>query len=491
MTVFIQNDATGAGTGNLNPNQAAVDLAVAANGDTGLGLAAQVGNRQQVTYARTLNGAPPIRLNTLVNTTFTPNYGGGPQTVNIVVLPVNSNFFLNDGTSILVVGGTALPPQGSGLAGAALNNTNDCLVIYDTTQNNGSGYCTARNGTGGTLDLQTPNPIILYHELSHAFRIVNNTLLALTAACNPSSPEENAAITDENDLRTQVANATGVTPVLRDPGIHCGGLCTGGGGGGGGSCCIIASVASNSPISAEVQALREVRDGFLRRTEVGFSFFQKLLHDYYAFSPQVSTVMAQKPDLSQLVLEGYVRPLIITLRLLQLHAFEEPTDAKLGRVFTNYHPEAAEAADKLALLDRARAYSQGEIASGERATEELAQILHERAWSSEHVRWALIEPVRIYGEALGAYVAGSKRAEIGRTLRQAFVAWAAEMPLDHVWASLSANQLKRELSTFETGLLRSSKAKSRFRKRLVDRFGHLTAVGTLLGRSRATQGGNL
>lgn len=490
MTVFIQNDATGAGAGTLDPNQAAVDLAVAANGDTGLGLAAQVGNRQQVTYARTLNGAPPVRLDTLVNTAFTPNYGGGPQAVNIVVLPVGSNFFLNDGTSILVVGGVALPPQGSALAGAGLNNTNDCLVIYDTSQNNGTGYCTARAGTGGTLDLQTPNPIILYHELSHAFRIVNNTLLALTVACNPSSPEENAAITDENDLRTQIANATGVTPVLRDTGIHCGGLCGGGGGGGGGSCCIIASVASNSPISVEVQALRELRDRFLRKTEVGFAFFQKLLHDYYAFSPQVCTVMAQKPALSRLVLEGYVRPLIIALRLLQLYAFDRPTDARLGRAFADYQPEAAEAADKLALLERARAYSQGEIETGEPATEELVQILRERAWSSDHVRWALIEPVRIYGEALGAYAAGSKRADIGRILRQAFVAWAADMPLDHVWASLSAKQLKRELNTFETGLLRSSRAKSRFRKRLVDRFGDLTAIGTLLGRSRATHGGN-
>src|SRR5206468_3724559 len=114
---------------------------------------------------------PATRLATLVNTNFNPDYGlgAGPQAVPIVILPVLANFVLNDGRSILAVGGTSLAPSNSGLRGAALNNTTDCLVIYDTTQNNGAGYCAAR-GTTATLNLQTPNPVILYHELSHAFR---------------------------------------------------------------------------------------------------------------------------------------------------------------------------------------------------------------------------------------------------------------------------------------------------------------------------------
>ena len=92
MTIFIQNDATGAGAGTLDSPQAAMNLGVIANGDTGLGLAAQVGNRQQVTYAQTLPGNPPTRLSTLVNTNFNPNFGGGPQNVNTVILPVLANF---------------------------------------------------------------------------------------------------------------------------------------------------------------------------------------------------------------------------------------------------------------------------------------------------------------------------------------------------------------------------------------------------------------
>jgi hypothetical protein len=64
-----------------------------------------------------------------------------------VLLPVRANLFLNNGDSILVVDGRALAPQGSGLPGATLNNTPDCLVVYDTTKNNGRDYCTARAGT--------------------------------------------------------------------------------------------------------------------------------------------------------------------------------------------------------------------------------------------------------------------------------------------------------------------------------------------------------
>ncbi|MCC7371520.1 MAG: hypothetical protein IT306_24080 [Chloroflexi bacterium] len=481
MTLFIQNDATGAGAGSLNPNQAAVDLAVAANGDTGLGLAAAVGNRQQVTYAQTLPGGPPTRLSALVNTNFTPNFGAGPQNVNIVILPVLANFVLNDGTSILTVGGTALPPAGSGLAGAGLNNTTDCLVIYDTTQNNGNGYCTARNGTGGTLDLPTPNPIILFHELSHAFRIVTNALLALSATCNPSSPEENAAIVDENTLRTQVANATGVAVVLRDPGIHCGTVC--GAGGGGSSCCIIASVASGSPLSAEVAALRSVRDNLLRRTEIGFASLQALLRDYYGFSPQVSTLMARYPALQRLVLEGYVRPLIQSLRLIERYALGGDSADALGAQFVADHADRVTAAMRLSLLQRARGVIQGEMAwldDGDETERELARLL-QPGLASEHVRWGLLEPVDMYLTSLEAHLDGCSPLDLGERLAALIDAWGARMPLDDVWASLTVAQLQEELAAMERTLLRNAAASKRFRERLLQAYGSVTAVATVLG----------
>ena len=77
MTMFLQTDATGAGSGSINQTQGFVDLAAIANGDTGLGLGALAGNRQQVNYNRTDNGVPATRLGNLVSTAFNPNRSPG------------------------------------------------------------------------------------------------------------------------------------------------------------------------------------------------------------------------------------------------------------------------------------------------------------------------------------------------------------------------------------------------------------------------------
>jgi hypothetical protein len=477
MTVFVQNDATGAGTGTLDANQGAVDLAIIANGDTGLGLAAAVGNRQQVTYARTDPGIPPTRLDTLVNTNFNPNYGlgAGPQAVPIVILPVLANFVRNDGALVTTFGGTALPPSNSGLAGAGLNTTTDCLVIYDTSQSNGSGYCTARAGTGGTLDLQTPNPVILYHELSHALRTVTNAMLALTAGCNPSSPEEAAAITDENDMRTQLAAATGTTAVLRDTGNHCGGTCSGGSSG---NCCIVASVASGSPLSEEVVSLRRVRDGFIRKSEVGFAFFNVLHRDYYAFSPQVCTLLARRQELRPLVLEGFVRPLITILSTIEEFALRIADAAALGRRFVADHEDRDVAAARLGMLRRARDVLGGAVAGLPEDQRELAGLVAP-ALRSEHLLWGIVEPVRLYGSALELHLDGGDPQEVGEHLRAGIEAWAPRMPLDPVWASLTATEVRGELGLLEHTLLRSPQASASFRGRLTREY-RVTAIDRLV-----------
>jgi hypothetical protein len=478
MALFIQNDATGAGAGSLAPNQAFVDLATIANGDTGLGLAAQAGNQQQVTYARTLGGPPPTRLDNLVNTTFNPDYGlgAGPQAVNIIILPVLANFTLNDGRSILTVGGTSLPPSNSGLVGAVLNTTNNCLVIYDTTQNNAKGYCTARAGTGGTLDLQTPNPVILYHELSHAFRIVNNGQLAVTAACNPSSPEEHAAIVDENDMRTQLA-AAGTTPVLRDPGNHCGAVCSGGGTP---PCCtIIASVASGSPLSTEVLALRALRDSLLRKNEVGFSFFELLHHDYYAFSPQVCVLMAQHPDLQKDILEGFVRPLVNVFGLIERYALGGGNAAAIGEQFVAANSDRVASVRRLGMLALAREVLSGGDAEITHEQRELAKLLYP-ALKSEHVVWALIQPLQIYESALHSQLAECEVDKLGKQICDAIDSWTCRMPLDDVWAGLAAEEVRAELGVLDSVLLHSAEARTNFRDRLRKRFGDITSVVTAL-----------
>lgn len=479
MTMFIQNDATGAGAGNVNPQQGFTDLMSIANLDTGLGLAPQVRNQQQVTYNRTDPGVAATRLDTLVNTAFTPNYGSGAQAVNIMVIPVLANFVFNDGTVVTAVAGRALPPRNSGLAGARLNNGNNCLVVYDTTQNSNNGYCVARAGTGGTLDLDLPNSVMLYHELSHAFRIVNNTMLALTTACNPSSPEERAAITDENDQRTQRAAQLSLPAVLRDPGIHCGS----GGPCGQRTCCIVASVASGSALSDEVQALRSIRDGLLRKTEVGFSFFQTLHHDYYGFSPQVCTLMAQQTELRALVLDGFVRPLVTILQLIECYALGSCDAETLGQEFVVAHEDEEVASLRLVTLARARQLLAGTDVMLNDEELKLAELLSP-ALLSEHVRWALIEPLEIYETALLTHLTESGVDRVGAELYESISAWAGRIPLDNVWGSLAVSELGNELKALDTILLRTPAVRAGFRQRLKGKFGDITAVVKFLDSER-------
>jgi hypothetical protein len=479
VTLFVQTDGTGAGAGTVNPNTAALNLGVIANGDTGLGLNAAVGNRQQVTYAQTLTGVCQNRLNALVNTVFMPDYGlgAGPQQVDILILPVGGDFVLNDGSLAANTGGIALPPANSALPGAVLNTTNNCLAIYDTSQNNGAGICTARAGAGGALNLETPNSVILYHELSHAFRIVNNTLLALGTGCNPSSPEENAAITDENDLRTQTANALGEAVVLRDAGNHCGNLgcvvTT--------TCCIIASVSSGSAVSPIVQELRRLRDGLLRRSEVGHAFFNGLFFDYYSFSPQVCTLMAGEPRLPGLVLQGYVEPLLFMLRAMTVATYEPVNDRELGRRFLGWVGGPAQRRNRLTAVEQAGRFWRGADVPDHDVARRLTNLLQAHAMPSEHVRWALVEPVSMFGAILEALPARPAPARVGRAIREAIDDWAPRFPIDPVWASLPMRTLIDELENIDALLLRSAGARLRFRHRLLARFATIPPIARLLG----------
>ncbi|MGH7497794.1 MAG: CFI-box-CTERM domain-containing protein [Gemmatimonadales bacterium] len=470
MTMFLQTDATGGGSGGVDPNQAMVDLAVIANGDTGLGFTLIPPNQQQVNYARTLGGTPPVRLDTLVNTAFTL----GGNALSIVILAVKSNFALNDGTMITVVGGTSLPPSGSGAPGATLNNTTNCLVIYDTSQSNGQGYCAARLGTGGTLDLQTTNPVILYHELSHAFRIVTNASLALTAACNPSSPEENAAITDENDLRTQIAAVAGTTAVLRDPGIHCGSTCTGGSS----NCCVIVTVASQSGISAEVQALRVLRDRVLRKSELGFTFFDRLFRAYYSFSPQVVSLMARNPNLRPLILDVYVRPLIRSLQMIQHLTIDrgnqESATALLREIVD---PEGVTVQQVLVwkLLDGDRALL-GETEA------ELAALLEARATGIPHIQWAMVEPVQMWFKAMEQLTAGASLETVGAWWKDRIDEWAPRVPIEPFWGVLTRAELEGELQVVREVLVTSRGGRRRFAERLAGAYPELPHVAEVAVR---------
>lgn len=478
MPIFILNDAAGIGSSDLDSGQAFVDLTIIVN-DDGIGLNDPVGGKQLVTYGRTLSGAPQMRLDTLVNTVFSPDYGAGPQNVDIIVIAGLSGFTLDDGTSF-ANNGTALPPAGSGLPGASLNTTENCLVIYDTQQT----ICVARDGTDGDIDLPISNPVVLYHEFSHAFRIATNTLLALTSECDPSSPEENAAIIDENDLRTDIANRQGIAPELRDPGIHCGEVhedCS--------SCCIIATVVSRSLTSPQVQFLRSVRDHFVRSTEVGYAFFEQFFRDYYSFSPQVCTIMARNPNIPGHLLEGYINPLLDFWKVMIERSDKCFSDADLGAAFIRHHRDRAQAESRLDALHRTVVYWLNQNSNDSGVPAELITLLRDRAWPSEHIQWALVAPVRIYHDLLTLYLDDADEEMIGREFNRALESWAPEVPISEVWASLPEEQVVKELEFCGNALLQSAGNKKRFHDRLRDRFHGITSIGAVLNGLNKLVGG--
>ncbi|HEY0551006.1 MAG TPA: hypothetical protein VGF13_15485 [Verrucomicrobiae bacterium] len=479
MAMFLLTDATGIGSNDLDAGQGLIDLGIIAN-DTGFGANDAAGGQQLITYARTLTGVVQLRLDTLVNTTFTPDYGSGPQNVDIVIAAGTSAFVLDDGTS-MANNGTSLPPSDSGLPGATLNPTLNNLVIYDTDQN----VCVARDGTGGDLDLPESNPVILYHELSHSFRIVNNTLLALTGICDPAAPEENAAIIDENDLRTDIANRLGTAPELRDPDIHCGDVgCDSG-------CCIIATVASKSLTSQEVRSLRGVRDHFVRSTEMGHSFFEQFFQDYYSFSPQVCTFMARDPKLSGHLLEGWVNPLLDFWKIMIAYSRQSMTIEGAGAAFVRTQSGRAQAEARRDALRRTLTYWSHGGSDEDPWRVELLRLLQERAWPSEHIQWALVTPVRIYYDLITMYVDEAGTDAIGREFERAIDSWAPEMPISDVWAALSAEQVAAELAFCESVLFQTARSRQRFAQRLRDRFNHITSIAVVLnGREQQPGGGS-
>ena len=472
--MFVLTDATGLGAGDIDSNGAFVDFVAIAN-DTGIGLDAEVAGsgRRRVTYTPTVAGVVQTRLDLLVNTAFTPDYGSGPQAVDIIVISVPDDFVFGDGSFGVVDNGTALAPTGSGLGGSSLNPTSNCLVLYDTALN----ICVARDGTGGTIDLSFPGPVLLYHELSHATRIVQNGLLALGGGCDPSSPEENAAIIDENDMRTQFADLVGGPVVLRDAGNHCGGTCPPATDDG---CCIVASVASGSTRSSQVRRLRRVRDRFVRRTESGFAFFEQLFDDYYAFSPQVSGMIAGQPQVRDAVLRGYVEPLLDFWELLAARAdLVAPSDAELGRLFLDRAPSAQEREARLGAVTASRDW--WDAGGAAPVPDELLDLLRQRAWTSESVRWALMAPLDVYERALRLTEGSADPESVGAIVRELLDEWSPGLPIAPLWGTLSSDEAAAELALCDAVLLQTEAARSAFRARLLDRFGDVTAVRVAAG----------
>ncbi|TMJ02559.1 MAG: hypothetical protein E6G97_12065 [Alphaproteobacteria bacterium] len=453
MALYVARDD---GTGTIFPNRAFGHLFLAVNIDGGLGETNNLADPKgiQITYARTDGGIPAVRIDTLANELAPTN-----AAIDIIIFPVSGSFVLNDGTLITSAAGVAVPVGDINNPTAA-----DIVTFYDTSQCNGSGYWVDKEGGGTTTE---PPEIILYHELSHCFHFSSGTTAATSAA------EEVAAETDENDLRDQQGLPH------RNAASHNGGC-----GGGPTNCCIVVSIATNSAFSPEVNRLRVVRDYLVRRTRVGDEFIDRLLYQYYSFSPEVCRAMAQSPGLGDQIRERWVVPLIFALELA-VHAGDQSFDAEaIGRELDRQlgddrlaaRVDAAKAAELVAIVRIALSGSVPDAIGLPQSAAKLLPILRERLAEAEHVRWALLRIVGIWAQAALRRLGGERSRAVGLWVRRELESWLADAPVDEIWSKFGAAEAASELEDLGSSVFRTVAAREGFAARVAARVPRLAPV---------------
>lgn len=313
MSIFL--DLAGvSGTGFFN-------LFTISGSDGGLGLTDVPGDPTvfEITYTETA-GQPATadRLNQLVNNNFPSPV---TTTQDIVVTPLNGGNDPHGSGDVTGNGVTYIDSTGSKTV---------IRVVYDVSQCCGKGL--ACFDTGGN-HISTPNPVILYHELSHAFR-------AATGTQQPN--DEPPAETDENVLRSQLGLC------LRDVNNHngdctsgndCGGSDGGSDGGppkggcaaGGGGGCFIVSATTGSSDSDEVLRLRRLRDRVGALSGLSARLIDVIYGEYFQFSPGIASRLEQDEVARQAVLWIAVRPLLAWYTLAGVLALEHANGIAVKR----------------------------------------------------------------------------------------------------------------------------------------------------------------
>jgi hypothetical protein len=285
MSLFVDPNGTGDATtdlftisssdGNLNGG-APVTATIKTN----------IGNvtATQLTYPSVTTGtATANRLFTLITTSTSLNWGNP-----ILITP------LNGGNDPYGVGGNL---TGNGITYVDTSVTPNVIhVVYDTSQCSGQGIQVF--DTGGNL-IPDPSPVVLYHELSHAFHNAINQHPFPQTACPGNTTDEPAAEIDENVLRTQLGIA------LRDPCNH-GGQC----GGGSSNGCFIVSAATQSTESTEIHRLRQLRQRVIAKSALGAQLIERIYGEYYQFSPAIAARLQQDGMARMATLGIVVRPLL-------------------------------------------------------------------------------------------------------------------------------------------------------------------------------------
>ncbi len=365
--------------------------------DGGLGSNTVGGGLDQVTYTLTAGQpATATQLNTLVNT----NFG-----VPIVITALNGGTDPHTGQNV----------TGNGFTFTDTSSGSPVIrVVYDVSQCCGAGLAAFDTGHN---HITSPNPVILYHELSHALRRANGT-----TQTNDEIPAE----TDENVMRGVLGLC------LRDVNNHdadcaggnnCGGSDGGiglppsaGCGSSGGDGCFVVTAATGSAQSIEIVRLRRLRDEIATTSGMAAQLIDAIYREYYQFSPGFAARIRESAVARRLVLAIVVEPLLAWYTLAATLALRR-SDRRA----------VAESTDAIRAACGSRA--------GKLLVATLRRLLRRRLARVPLAAWAIADPLaRVWAHA-----------NTSADLHQQVAQWLTSAPLDRMTPPRCGPALEREL----------------------------------------------
>jgi hypothetical protein len=357
----------------------------------------------------------------------------------ITLFGVGPDFVWSDGSTI------------GDSAGGAIGH----WIFYDAQNCGGHGRWV--RGTDGAQVCVT-SAGILFHELGHIF---------LNHPVGSTDEDERAAVGFENDLRT----AEGKVP--RDPDhwfqSHCG--CPD-------DCCIVASVATGSPFSAEVHALRRVRDRILRRTSFGLHFFDVLLTEYYSFSVAISRILVTKPAVREAVAESLVRPLVSALNVTQYYVRHPHDGGGLGEMIGAERERVFTGASRWGnAIEVLQPIAEGHpvlpwIARFDPGIAEVMEILRQHLPKSPHVRWGILELLQIYARFWASFDEREPPRVAGGRLRRALREWIVAVPLEYICSRMQPEDWTQDLPELAKTVFVEPSTRRELGERLAAVLGH-------------------
>jgi hypothetical protein len=437
----------------LPPEYAEGNLFSIVHCDTGLGdESVNDPTLRLITYNRKKSGAGPDRVAAMV---------GLPH--DIIITGVNWDAYIGD-----------VPIENFG-GGVTLDKVDNKInIIYDASHGLAAGYVVL-DASGN--DISFPGPILLFHELAHAYHISVGDIPRRADGSIDKKPAQAQAIRDENRLRSEV----GLT--LRDPNNDEGepssigfdppypncpepwGL---------GKLCFIVGAALESQEAEGVTHLREARDAWRVHSPLGDLFTAELMEEYHRFGPVVAAAMLLNPGLMNRIRVWLVEPLTHHRELIDAYVISrgraEIFLQKLGPVLRDFHTKNGQDPAPKALWRAAEWLSLRLRGNGSTAAEAMPdpEIREIFEYLADVVTTCVGVPARMTAWAAGALAQywaavfhSDNSQEIPQKFATRFETWLAQAPVPQGFTCLPITVLAEELQflaehVFVTSTVRAS-----------------------------------